>query len=431
MRIFVRFRKNSRMIYIYNFVAWLSEKLIALAALRNPKAKQIIEGRKEIAQRLREHIDPEREVLLMHVSSLGEFEQGRPILEAFREAYPEWQIVLSFFSPSGYNVRKDYGGADVVVYLPTDTKSKMSEFLDLMKPDLALFVKYDLWPTLLHLLKERGVPTFLISAIFRESQLFFKPYGKWYRNLLTTFEQIFVQNETSQNLLSKVGIDCVVAGDTRFDRVWQIAQKPKVVEEALSLKVEEGTKLLVAGSTWAEDEDLLLDYFNRRDNLRLIIAPHEVDEEHILSICSKIKRPFLRYSKRSEVEEDYEYDCLVIDEIGLLSSLYAYADMAYIGGGFGAGIHNTVEPAVYGLPIIFAPNKVQKFREAVDMLVEGGAFKIHNQAELDERLDCFLNSEVERLKASKKAQNYVAKQLGASAMIMQKLKDTVEKRNED
>ncbi len=418
------------MIYIYNLLAWLSEKLISVAAWRNPKAKQIIEGRAETAHRLREHIDPEREVLLMHVSSLGEFEQGRPILEAFRKAYPEWQIVLSFFSPSGYNVRKDYQGADVVVYLPTDTKSKMSEFLDLMKPNLALFVKYDLWPNLLYLLKKREVPTFLISAIFRDSQLFFKPYAKWYRNLLNVFEKIYVQNEASQSLLAKFDIDSIVAGDTRFDRVWQIAQKPKVVEEALTLKIEEGTKLLVAGSTWAEDESLLLDYFNRKPKLRLIIAPHEVDEEHILSICSKIKRPFLRYSEREIKGEDYDYDCLIMDEIGLLSSLYAYADMAYIGGGFGAGIHNTVEPAVYGLPIIFAPNRVHKFREAVDMLVERAAFKIHNQAELDERLDCFLNSEVERLNASKKAQSYVAKQLGAAALIMQELKSKIEN-NED
>ncbi len=419
------------MIYIYNLLTWLSEKVISVIALRKPKAKQIIQGRKETAQRLREHIDPKQKVLLMHVSSLGEFEQGRPILEAFRKAYPEWQIVLSFFSPSGYNVRKDYEVANAVVYLPTDTKSKMTEFLDLMNPELAIFVKYDLWPNLLYLLKEREVPTFLISAIFRDSQLFFKPWGKWYRNLLTIFEKIYVQNQASQNLLAKFEIDSIVAGDTRFDRVWQIAQKPKVVEEALSLKVEEGTKLLVAGSTWAEDEELLLNYFNRTPKLRLIIAPHEVDEEHILHICNKIKRPFLRYSERGTKEEDYIFDCLIIDEIGLLSSLYTYADIAYIGGGFGAGIHNTVEPAVYGLPIIFAPNKVQKFREAVDMLVEGAAFKIHNQAELDERLDCFLNSEVDRLKASKKAQDYVAKQLGASDMIMQELKNTVEKKNED
>ncbi len=410
------------MIYLYNFVAWLSEKAIAVSGLRNNKAKEIIEGRKETANRLRAKINPKHKTLLIHVSSLGEFEQGRPILEAFRQAKPDWQIVLSFFSPSGYRVRKDYKGADVVVYLPTDTKAKMTEFLDLIQPDLAIFVKYDLWPNLLYLLKEREIPTFLISAIFRDSQQFFKPWATWYRNLLSFFEKIFVQNEQSQELLAKFGIESVVAGDTRFDRVWQIAQKPKVVEEALSLKTDIGTKLLVAGSTWAEDETLLIDYFNRTPKLKLIIAPHEVDEEHVRNICSKIKRPFLRYSERMRREEDFDYDCLIIDEIGLLSSLYAYADVAYIGGGFGAGIHNTVEPAVYGLPIIFAPNKVQKFREATDMLAEGSAFIINNQAELDERLDCFLNDETKRIEAAKQAQLYVERQLGATDLIMEELK---------
>ncbi len=409
------------MIHLYNCFAWLSEKAIALAGLRNDKAKEIIEGRKAIAERLKAKIDPKRKTLLMHVSSLGEFEQGRPILEAFRKTNPDWQIVLSFFSPSGYRVRKDYKEVDVVVYLPTDTKAKMTEFLDLIQPNLAIFVKYDLWPNLLYLLKERKVPIYLISAIFRDSQQFFKPWGGGYRNLLTFFEQIFVQNEASKELLAKFDIDSVVAGDTRFDRVWQISQKPKVVEEALALKTELDTKLLVAGSTWADDESLLLDYFNRNPKLKLIIAPHEVDEEHILSICSKINRPFLRYSKRNERKEGFEYDCLLIDEIGLLSSLYAYGDIAYIGGGFGAGIHNTVEPAVYGLPVIFAPNRVPKFREAVDMLQVGASFMIHNQTELDERLDSFMNDENKRLEASKQAQLYVEQQLGATKLIMEEL----------
>ncbi len=415
------------MIYIYSFVAWLSEKFITAFALSKPKAAQIIQGRKETAQCLRQHIDPKREVLLMHVSSLGEFEQGRPVLESFRKAYPHWQIVLSFFSPSGYNIRKDYEGADVVVYLPTDTRTKMSEFLDLMQPNIALFVKYDLWPNLLYQLKERNIPTFLISAIFRENQLFFKPWGKWYRNLLHTFNVIFVQNAFSKSLLAKYNIDSIIAGDSRFDRAWTIAQRPKVVEEALKLKTEVGTKLLVAGSTWAEDEELLLNYFNRTEKLRLIIAPHEVDEEHIKNLCKKIKRPFLRYSERENKGDNFAYDCLVIDQIGLLSSLYSYGDIAYIGGGFGAGIHNTIEPAVYGLPIIFAPNKVRKFREAIDMLIEGAAFIIHNQQELDQRMDLLLNNDELRLKASNKAEKYVAQQLGASNMIMQELKDKIDK----
>ncbi len=416
------------MIYIYNLIAWLSEKVIALSGLRNDKAKQIIEGRKETAERLKSKLDPKRKTLLMHVSSLGEFEQGRPILEAFRQAKPDWQIVLSFFSPSGYNIRKDYAGADVVVYLPTDTKAKMTEFLDTLQVDLAIFVKYDLWPNLLHLLKEREVPIYLISAIFRESQQFFKPWGGWYRKLLTLFDAIFVQNVASKELLAKFNIESIVAGDTRFDRVWDIARKPKVVEEALALKVEQGTKLLVAGSTWPEDEELLINYFNKAERLKLIIAPHEVDEAHISALCEKIKRPFLRYSERETIGDDYKYDCLVIDEIGLLSSLYAYADIAYIGGGFGSGIHNTVEPAVYGLPIIFAPNRVYKFREAVDMLAEGAAFLIHNQEELDKQLDCFLDLEGKRLEAAKKAQIYVARQLGATKLIMQELKRKTEDR---
>ncbi len=413
--------------YLYSLASWLSEKALKVVASRNAKAHQIIEGRKEIAKTLKERIDPNRKVLLMHVSSMGEFEQGRPILEAFRQANPKWQIVLSFFSPSGYNHCKNFSLADAVVYLPTDTQSKMSEFLDLIQPDIAIFVKYDLWPMLIHLLKERNVPMYLISAIFRDSQLFFKPWGTWYRKLLMMFEEIYVQNEASKELLAKFDIKSQVAGDTRFDRVWEIAKNPKVVEEALYLKVDQGTKLLVAGSTWSADEDLLIDYFNRTPNLKLVIAPHEVDVEHIQSICEKIKRPFLRYSQREEYAENYEYDCLLVDQIGLLSSLYTYADIAYIGGGFGAGIHNTVEPAVYGLPILFGPNRVPKFREAVDLVDRGAAFIIHNEGELSANLDCFLSNEEERLSSAQKAQAYVAEQLGATDLIMSELNSLAKK----
>ncbi len=386
-------------------------------------------GRAETPLIIKKNIEANRKTLFMHVSSLGEFEQGRPILEQFRKAYPTWQIVLSFFSPSGYRIRKDYPLVDAVVYLPTDTRSKMQEFLDLLNPDLAIFVKYDFWPNLLRELHKRTIPCYLISALFRKKQLFFKPWGKWYRNLLFIFEKIYVQNEESQQLLQGIGIDSTLSGDTRFDRVWDIAKEPKEIVEALTLKIDPASKVLVAGSTWQDDETLLLNYFNENPNLKLIIAPHEVDKEHIEAITKKVQRPYMLYSKREE-QKHQEYDCLIIDEIGILSSLYAYADITYIGGGFGAGIHNTLEAAVYALPIIFGPNRVEKFIEAVDLCKCKSAFIIHNQKELNEQLDRMIEDEAYVEEASKKAQEYVRKKLGASKQIMAYLQEKIDE-NED
>ncbi len=408
--------------FIYNIVSLLGDYLFRLLAYKHSKVKAMVEGRKETPYILEQKIDTSRKVLYMHVSSLGEFEQGRPFLEKFRELYPEWQIVLSFYSPSGYTIRKNYSGADAVVYLPADTEAKMTEFLNLCRPDIAIFVKYDLWPMLLHLLKKRKTPCYLISALFRENQFFFKPYGKPYLNLLRYFEKIYVQNEASHELLAQYNIDSEVTGDTRFDRVWEIAQTPKQVEEAKALRKATEDLILVVGSSWQGDEELLIPYFNSHSKIKMIIAPHDISPKHVQAICDKLERPYIRFSERATQDTSKPYDCLVMDEIGYLSSLYQYGDIAYIGGGFGSGIHNTLEPAVYGLPVLFGPNKVEKFMEAMAMLERGGAFRVTDKSSLNSRLDELINSCAQRHLAGKQAKDYIQSQIGVTTKIINQIK---------
>ena len=400
---------------LYSFAGILASAGLHLAARFSPKARLIIEGRKDTPLRLG-RLDATRPVVWFHASSLGEFEQGRPLMEAVRRTHPEYQILLSFFSPSGYTVRQDYAGADVVVYLPSDRSSSVRRFLDLARPSKAIFIKYDFWPTMLYELRERGIPTYLISAIFRPDQLFFRPWGKWYLRLLTLFERLYVQDEDSRQLLQRHGITAVsVAGDTRFDRVIEIASAARAIPEAAAL---EG-KVLVAGSTWPEDEAILLPYFNRLGSeYKLIIAPHEIHEEHLQAIEAQLTRPYMRYSQlQAGVTGDY--DCLIIDCFGLLSSIYRYGRYAWVGGGFGKSVHNTLEADVYGIHVFFGP-EVHKHREVRELIQRGLGFVLHSEEGFAALLQRF-DDEAACREVAQQLERFFAEQRGATEQLLSEL----------
>ena len=400
---------------LYSFAGILASAGLHLAARFSPKARLIIEGRKDTPLRLG-RLDAARPVVWFHASSLGEFEQGRPLMEAVRRTHPEYQILLSFFSPSGYTVRQDYAGADVVVYLPSDRSSSVRRFLDLARPSKAIFIKYDFWPTMLYELRERGIPTYLISAIFRPDQLFFRPWGKWYLRLLTLFEHLYVQDEDSRQLLQRHGITAVsVAGDTRFDRVIEIANAARAIPEAAVL---EG-KVLVAGSTWPEDEAILLPYFNRLGKeYKLIIAPHEIHEEHLQAIEAQLTRPSIRYSQL-QAGATGDYDCLIIDCFGLLSSIYRYGRYAWVGGGFGKSVHNTLEAAVYGIPVFFGP-EVHKHREVRELIQRGLGFVLHSEEDFAALLQRF-DDEAACREVAQQLEHFFAEQRGATEQLLSEL----------
>ncbi|WP_455514273.1 3-deoxy-D-manno-octulosonic acid transferase [Porphyromonas sp.] len=400
---------------LYSFAGILASAGLHLAARFSPKARLIIEGRKDTPLRLG-RLDATRPVVWFHASSLGEFEQGRPLMEAVRRTHPEYQILLSFFSPSGYTVRQDYAGADVVVYLPSDRSSSVRRFLDLARPSKAIFIKYDFWPTMLYELRERGIPTYLISAIFRPDQLFFRPWGKWYLRLLTLFERLYVQDEDSRQLLQRHGITAVsVAGDTRFDRVIEIASAARAIPEAASL---EG-KVLVAGSTWPEDEAILLPYFNRLGSeYKLIIASHEIHEEHLQAIEAQLTRPSMRYSQL-QAGATGDYDCLIIDCFGLLSSIYRYGRYAWVGGGFGKSVHNTLEAAVYGIPVFFGP-EVHKHREVRELIQRGLGFVLHSEEDFAALLQRF-DDEAACREVAQQLERFFAEQRGATEQLLSEL----------
>lgn len=406
------------MMTIYNIAITVYQWLIALASKWNEKAALLIKGQKNSFPALEEKIVPGQRYIWFHASSLGEFEQGRPLIEELKRREPEMRIVLTFFSPSGFEVRKNYLLADVVVYLPMDTRRNAVRFLDIVRPEKAVFIKYEFWANYLTELKQRNIPTFLVSAIFRPQQAFFKWYGKWYKHLLQTFQHLYVQDIESEKLLNTAGITNVtVAGDTRFDRVAEIAAQAK--DLPLVTAFAEGRTVMVAGSSWPLDEDILFDYFNRHENLYLIVAPHVTSESHIDEICRKLKRTHARFTKTNETEAK-QVDCLIIDCIGLLSSIYCYGQMAYIGGGFGVGIHNVLEAAVYGVPVIFGPN-YQKFREACGLIEAEGGFSINNLQQFENLMNRF-ETEKDFLKlCGEKSAKYVQLNLGATTIIMESL----------
>lgn len=374
---------------MYSLIIHLYAFFIELISPFHKKARLMRLGQWKTNGILREKIDLNAKYIWFHASSLGEFEQGRPLIEKIKAEHPEYKILLTFFSPSGYEVRKNYGGADVVCYLPFDTPYRVKKFLDLSKPVMAIFIKYEFWDNYLSELKRRNIPVYIVSAIFRKEQLFFKWYGGMYRKVLSYFTHIFVQDDASRELLSKYGVTNVsVFGDTRFDRVQDVYKNTKqvpMVDLFVNNNRSDNQLTMVAGSSWQQDEEVYLNYFNEHPELKLIIAPHEIHKDHLMHIESMLKRPSIRLSEATEKDIKGK-SCLIVDSFGLLSSIYRYGDLAYIGGGFGAGIHNVLEAAVYGIPVIFGP-KYQKFKEARDLLQVGGAFSITDEKTFESKME--------------------------------------------
>jgi len=399
---------------LYNFGIWAYKTAVRIASVRNRKARAMLNGQQETLDILSK-LPAASERIWVHAASLGEFEQGRPLIELIKRDRPQAQVILSFFSPSGYEVRKNYPLADAVVYLPFDLPRNVTRFLDAAKPTMAIFIKYEFWGNYLSELKRRGIATYIISAIFRDSQMFFKSWGGEFRKMLTCFNTIFVQDENSRELLHGIGVDNVmVTGDTRFDRVAAVRDNARSIE-VVEQMLDGGPLTIVAGSSWEPDEDLLIPYFNTHPNVTLIIAPHEFDRERLGQMLSRIKRPAGLYSMTS-VADAAHLDCLIIDTFGLLSSLYRYGDIAYVGGGFGTGIHNINEAAVYGIPVVFGP-RYQKFREAVDLVEAGGAITVSDQASFNAALDTLTTDAAARRERGTIARDYIQSHLGATQAV--------------
>lgn len=405
------------MSYLYNITIHLYLLLIRVSGLFNDKARLWLKGRNNIIKRISEQINSKEDIVWFHAASLGEFEQGRPVIEAFRQKFPDYKILLTFFSPSGYEVRKDYKNADYIFYLPIDTKSNARKFVQTVNPKLVIFIKYEFWFNYLNELHKNNIPTFIISAIFRKEQHFFKWYGGWFRKKLKCINRFFVQNRESLELLNSIGINNVgVSGDTRFDRVFAIAQQAKkfpLIEKFINDK-----KVFLGGSTWQPDEELIEHLTNKfKDNLKFIIAPHEIDKERIKSVLTTFnKHKVLKYSEANE-DNVQNADVLIIDGIGFLSGLYQYCDIAYIGGGFGKGIHNILEAVTFGKPVIFGPN-YQKFAEAKDLVGLKGAFNISNERELLEITDSLIRNQTILRSSSLICKKYIENKRGATKVVL-------------
>ena len=396
---------------LYSIGIYIYGAFIFIASFFNEKAGLLRKGQHDAFRLLKEKLEQNARYVWFHAASLGEFEQGRPVIEQLRRDQPDIKILLTFFSPSGFEVRKNYAGADIVSYLPLDTPNNAKRFLEMVKPTKAIFIKYEFWPNYLLALKDMNVPVYSISAIFRREQVFFKSYGKWYLHLLGSFKHIFVQDKVSLDLLECHQIkNASICGDTRFDRVYDLFKQAKqlpLIEEF----VKNSGKVIVAGSTWPKDEEILVRYLKLHPDVKLILVPHEVHYSHISEISNLLDGKFVRYSEAT-VENVKTTNCLVVDVIGILSSIYRYAHTAYIGGGFGVGIHNTLEAAVYGIPVVFGPN-YRKFREARELIAVGGAFSIPNYVVLEAQLDALFKD----TKAGKLAGEYVKQNTGATSLI--------------
>lgn len=418
---------------IYNIVIYFVLWGIAIASLFNEKVRKMWRGEREAFKILKQKVDPNAMYIWFHAASLGEFEQGRPLMERIRKDYPQYKILLTFYSPSGYEVRKNYEGADIICYMPVDTRLNAIRFLRLVRPVMAFFIKYEFWSNFLHILKHRNIPTYSVSSIFREDQVFFKWYGRNYAGVLKCFTRFFVQNEESKRLLEGIGIkDVDVVGDTRFDRVLQIKEAAKQLPicEAFRTGVASSQsadvphhdfKVFVAGSSWPPDENIFIPFFNEHKDWRLLIAPHVIAEEHLKLILSLIKgKKVVRYTQTTP-EEAAEADVLIIDCFGLLSSMYNYGDVAYIGGGFGVGIHNTLEAAVWNMPVIFGPNN-KKFQEAQGLLKSGGGFEINTYEDFSGLMNSLMNDEAFLKQAGDKAGAFVAHLAGATDKVLASVK---------
>lgn len=408
----------------YNLAIFLYALVARLVAVFNKKARKMLVGQNETFAKLTNEIDPDSEYIWFHAASLGEFEQGRPIIEKIKSTHPQYKILLTFFSPSGYEVRKDYPLADVVCYLPFDKPSRVKRFLKLTHPKMAVFIKYEFWYNYVNQLNKQKIPTYMVSAIFRPSQIFFKWYGGIMRRLLKKYNCICVQDDSSAKLLAGIGLTNVqVCGDSRFDRVMDIQKQARplpVVQRFAKSAKDQNEKVLVAGSSWPKDEDIFISYFNMNTDLKLIVAPHEIDEAHLKYIESILRRPYIRYSQAIP-ENIGDYDCLIIDCFGLLSSIYRYADVAYVGGGFGAGIHNILEAAVYNTPVIFGPN-FKRFREAHQLIEQGGGYSVADSTAFRGLMDEFIHYDNTLKVAGDHAGSYVESNTGAVAKVLNILK---------
>ncbi|OFX20370.1 MAG: 3-deoxy-D-manno-octulosonic acid transferase [Bacteroidetes bacterium GWA2_31_9b] len=410
------------MLFFYRIAIGFYYFIIILSSPFNVKAKQWLNGRKKLLHKIKSSVNPEEKKAWFHCASLGEFEQGRPLIESFREKYPDYKILLTFYSPSGFEIRKNYEKADYIFYLPLDTPANAKKFLVLTKPDIVFFIKYEFWYYFIREIGKRKIPLYLVSGIFREKQIFFKWYGKSFRLLLKNFSHFFIQNKVSENLLRSIGFtNITITGDTRFDRVYSIAKQSKNLP--LIEKFKQNIPVLILGSSWQPDEELVVKYFNETDiKFKLIIAPHEVTNENINRIVKSINpnKIILKYSQANDSNIELS-DVLIIDSIGLLSSLYKYGNIAYIGGGFGKGIHNILEAATFGLLVVFGPN-YKKFKEAVDLVNIGAAITINNFTDFKSTIDIFLNSPKQIEEKGNSSALYVNQNKGATLNIIDSLR---------
>lgn len=401
---------------VYNAAISLYRFGVRLASLNNKKARLLNRGQNGVWRKLKSSIDPDADYIWFHAASLGEFEQGRPMIERLKREHPEYKILLTFFSPSGYEVRKNYSGADCVCYLPFDTTLRVSHFLNIVRPKKAIFIKYEFWRNYLYGLKRRRIETYLISAVFRKDQLFFKKTTSWYANWLRCFDRIFVQDTGSRDLLAGIGIRNVdVCGDTRFDRVSEIRSSARKIP-LLEKFCEDSPLVVMAGSSWPTDETIYADWFNSHPDVKLVIAPHEFDEERLIELESRFVNGAVRMSKTENSDENIDSQVLIIDCFGLLSSAYAYCDIAYVGGGFGAGLHNINEAAVYDIPVIYGPNN-KKFIEARELAEWGGGFPVSSKSEFEKVMDNFNSNQKLIESAGECAGKYIKSKLGATDRI--------------
>ena len=436
---------------MYNIAIYIYLIGVAIGSLFNKKIKKMWRGEREAVDLLKEKVDSTAKYVWFHAASLGEFEQGRPLIEQLKATHPEYKILLTFFSPSGYEVRKNYEGADIVCYLPLDTIRNARRFLRAVHPVMAFFIKYEFWYNYLHILRHRGVPVYSVSSIFRPGQVFFKWYGRNYAKVLHCITHFFVQNEVSLQLLKGIGIDeATVVGDTRFDRVLQIKEQAKKLpiveafkgingkgdackddlsedagkgelsEDACKDNLSEngckGCKVFVAGSSWQPDEDIFIRFFNDHPDWKLIIAPHVIGEDHLTYILDKLQMKAVRYTQATE-QSAAEARCLIIDCFGLLSTIYRYGEIAYVGGGFGVGIHNVPEAAVWGVPVLFGPNN-KRFQEAQDLLACKGSFEVTDYDSFNTIISRLISDDKFRHQCGEASANYVKSRSGATDIIM-------------
>ena len=395
--------------------------ILHIVALFNKKMKLFVQGRTSVFSTLQEKITPTDKVIWFHAASLGEYEQGLPVMEKMRMLYPSHKILVTFFSPSGYEIRKNTTAADVVVYLPMDTLKNVKKFLKLARPEIAFFIKYEFWPNYLFELKNANVPTYLISGLFRPNQVFFKWYGSLYRKAFKSFNHFFVQYESSKQLISSIGFNNVtVSGDTRYDRVSRILEQDNhlpIIEE-----FKNGKTTVIFGSSWPKDEEMFMGFINKQPDNKFIIAPHTFGESHMQSLRLNITKPVVFFTEK-EGKNLKDYDVLVIDTIGLLTKIYSYADVAYVGGGFGtSGLHNILEPAAYGIPVVIGPNH-KKFPEAKQLADAGGCIVVHNETEIEAVLTRLTTDENYRNTTGRNAGDFVQRNRGAVHTIIKHIQD--------